>query len=142
MDFEFELEGESGRRRAHRERVRGLVVIVEDHEEPFVVHDVSASGLALVDTQRRLRRGRACLVTLAIGDRTLVRDLPGVVVREASMDRWMAGMAFGDLSPRQEAWLDKLVLEIQKRRITLRKAREAADNLEDKKKTDRAEQKT
>ncbi len=51
----------------------------------------------------------------------------------------LAGLAFGELSLRQEAWLDKLVLEIQKRRIDLRKARERADNLEDKK-TDRADE--
>jgi hypothetical protein len=139
MDFEFELEGESGRRQAHRERVLGLVAAIEGGEEPFVVHDVSASGLALVDPRGRLARGRTCRVSLAIGERILARDLPAMVVRESGPALRMAGLAFVDLGPRQEAWLDKLVLEIQKRRITLRKARNSADNLEDKKKTDRAD---
>lgn len=139
MDFEFKLEGESGRRKTHRERVRGLAAVVDGLAEPFPVHDLSASGLALEDDRGRLRRGRACLIALAVVDRMLVRDLPAVVVREGAAGGGKAGVAFGDLTPRQEAWLDKLVLEIQKRRITLRKARETAENLEDKKKTDRAE---
>ena len=53
----------------------------------------------------------------------------------------LTGLAFGQLSLRQEAWLDKLVLEIQKRRITLRKAHGAAENPEERK-TDRVDDKT
>ncbi len=136
MDVEFELEGESGRRKTHRERVRGLVARLDDGGDSFVVHDVSASGLALVDPQGGLRPGQACRLTLAIGPKTLISGLPAVVARVTG--EGMAGVAFGHLSLRQEAWLDKLVLEIQKRRINLRKARDAAGNLEDKK-TDRAE---
>jgi hypothetical protein len=139
MDFEFKLEGESGRRQAHRERVQGLVAVIEGVDGTFVVHDVSASGLALVDPVGRLARDRTCRVALSIGERVLIRDLSAVVVREAAPAVRMAGLTFVDLGSRQEVWLDKLVLEIQKRRISLRKARAAADNLEDKKKTDRAD---
>ena len=57
--------------------------------------------------------------------RALARGLPAKVVREADPAGRIAGLAFVDLGPRQEAWLDKLVLEIQKRRIALRKARPA-----------------
>ena len=52
-----------------------------------------------------------------------------------------AFMGFGELTLRQEAWLDKLILEIQKRRIDLRKSREGVENPEDKK-TDRVDEKT
>jgi hypothetical protein len=142
MDFTFELEGESGRRQAHRERVRGLAARIEGHEADFTVHDVSVSGLALVDSERRLRQGAACRVSLLIAGRLLIAGLSAQVVREVGPERELAGVAFGALSARQEAWLDKLVLEIQKRRIDLRKARAVADNLEDKKKTDRAETET
>jgi len=128
MDFEFKLEGESGRRQAHRERVHGLVARIDGLEEPFVVHDVSASGLALVDPRGELTQQWVCRVALAIGERVLARDLPAIVVREADPAGRIAGLSFMDLGPRQEAWLDKLVLEIQKRRIALRKAREASDN--------------
>ena len=129
MDFTFTLEGEQGRRAAHRERVRGLVALWGDGgDRTYVVHDVSASGLSLVDPDGALAAGRAGRVTLAIGPRTLIAGLPVTVVRVT--ETGLAGLAFGELSLRQEAWLDKLVLEIQKRRINLRKARDAAANLE------------
>lgn len=128
MDFEFKLEGEAGRRLTHRERVQGLVVRIDGLAEPFVVHDVSASGLAVLDPKGQLAREWVCRVALAIGERVLARDLPATVVREADAAARIAGLAFTGLAPRQEAWLDKLVLEIQKRRIALRKARAASDN--------------
>ena len=138
MDVTFELEGEVGKRAAHRERVRGLVARLDDEADGFVVHDVSASGLALVDPEARIAVGRDCRLALGIGPRELVAGLPARVVRRA--EGGLTGLAFGELSLRQEAWLDKLDLEIQKRRIDLRKARDAADNLEDEKKTDRADE--
>lgn len=142
MDFEFKLVGEgSGRREAHRERVRSLVAQIEGSDAAFVVHDVSASGLALVDPGATLRQGRTCRLALAIGGKQLAVGLLAEVVRQAQPDREIAGLSFRLLSLRQEAWLDKLVLEIQKRRIDLRKALAAAENLEDEKKTDRADPK-
>jgi hypothetical protein len=137
MDFTFELEGELSRRTAHRERIRGLTAQLEDSGEVYVVHDVSASGVALADPEEKLKPGRVCQLTLAIGQKTLVSGFPATVVRDSG--KGLSGLAFGQLSLRQEAWLDKLVLEIQKRRITLRKARDVAENLEDKK-TDRADE--
>lgn len=138
MDCTFRLEGEVGRRAAHRERVRGLVARLED-DGAFVVHDVSAAGVALVDPDGSLASGRTCRLALAIGGKELVSGLPATVVRASG--HGLAGLAFGQLSPRQEAWLDKLVLEIQKRRINLRKARDLAGNIEEEK-TDRADEKT
>ena len=131
MDVTFELEGEVGKRAAHRERVRGLVARLDDEADGFVVHDVSASGLALVDPEARIAVGRDCRLALGIGPRELVAGLPARVVRRAGDG--LTGLAFGELSLRQEAWLDKLVLEIQKRRIDLRKSRQDAENPEDKK---------
>lgn len=139
MDVTFELEGEGGKRAAHRERVRGLVARLDDEADGFVVHDVSASGLALVDPEARIAVGRDCRLALGIGPRELVAGLPAKVVRRAGDG--LTGLAFGELSLRQEAWLDKLVLEIQKRRIDLRKSRQHAENPEDKK-THRVDEKT
>lgn len=140
MDVDFKLLGEiSGRRAAYRERVRGLAAHVEEDGSRYLVHDVSACGLALVDREGRLRQGRTYRLSLAIGSKVLIADLPVTVVRQATPERGLAGLSFGALGRRQEAWLDKLVLEIQKRRIDLRKALAAADNLEDEKKTDRAD---
>ncbi len=139
MDFTFKLEGESSRRAAHRERVKGLAALWADVGRVFVVHDVSAAGLCLVAPDGGLAPGATGRLTLVIGSRTLIADLPVRVVRVS--DQGLVGLAFGELSLRQEAWLDKLVLEIQKRRIDLRKAREMTENLEDKK-TDRADEQT
>ena len=140
MDFTFKLEGEGGKRSAYRERVRGLVARLEGGgDRTYVVHDVSATGVALVDTEATLVSGTKDLLTLAIGPRTLIAGLPVTVARV--VPGGLAGLAFGELTLRQEAWLDKLVLEIQKRRIDLRKAQEQAENPEDKK-TDRADEQT
>jgi hypothetical protein len=139
MDVTFELEGEGGKRAAYRERVRGLVARLDGEDVVYVVHDISAKGLALVDPETRLSLGRACRLTLGIGPRELISGLPAAVVRRAGDG--VVGLAFGELDLRQEAWLDKLILEIQKRRIDLRKARQAAENPEDKK-TDRVDEKT
>jgi len=140
MDVEFKLVGEiSSRRAAYRERVRGLAAHVEEDGTRYLVHDVSARGLALVDREAHLRQGQACRLSLAIGSKVLITGLPATVVRQATPERDLAGLSFDELNRRQEAWLDKLVLEIQKRRIDLRKTLAAADNLEDEKKTDRAD---
>ena len=139
MDVTFTLEGEVGQRAAHRERVRGLVVRFEDDGHEYVVHDVSASGVAVVDAAGGLVRGRRAALTLAIGAKTLITGLPVTVARVGPGD--IVGLAFGELSLRRQAWLDKLVLEIQKRRINLRKARELAEKPQDKK-TDRADEHT
>ena len=139
MDVTFQLEGEVGKRTAHRERVQGLVARLDGEAAAYVVHDVSASGVALVDPEGRLVPGRTCLLALCIGSRELIAGLPAALARRA--EDGLAGLAFGQLSLRQEAWLDKLILEIQKRRIDLRKSREGVENPEDKK-TDRVDEKT
>lgn len=139
MDVMFQLEGEVGKRTAHRERVRGLVARLDGEGATYVVHDVSVSGVALVDPEGRLVLGRVCRLALCIGPRELIAGLPATMVRRA--DGGLVGLAFGELPLRQEAWLDKLILEIQKRRINLRKSREGVENPEDKK-TDRVDEKT
>ena len=139
MDVTFQLEGEVGKRTAHRERVQGLVARLDGDAARYVVHDVSASGLALVDPEGRLALGQSCRLALCIGPRELIAGLPATLARRA--EGGLAGLAFGELTLRQEAWLDKLILEIQKRRIDLRKSREGVENPEDKK-TDRVDEKT
>lgn len=139
MDITFQLEGEAGKRAAHRERVRGLVARIDGWGTSYVVHDVSAAGVALVDPEERLSVGRFYRLTLCIGSKELITGLPAAMARRAKDG--LAGLAFGELTLRQEAWLDKLVLEIQKRRIDLRKSREGVENPEDKK-TDRVDEKT
>ncbi|MFP5260044.1 MAG: PilZ domain-containing protein [Acidobacteriota bacterium] len=139
MDITFQLEGEVGKRAAHRERVRGLVARIDGEGTVYVVHDVSASGVALVDPEGRLAVGRVYRLALCIGSKELIGGLPASMARRAKDG--LAGVAFGELNLRQEAWLDKLILEIQKRRIDLRKSREGVENPEDKK-TDRVDEKT
>lgn len=139
MDITFQLEGEGGKRAAHRERVKGLVARLDDEDRAYVVHDVSASGVALVDGEGRLVAGRQCRLALGIGPRELIAGLSAKVIRRT--DDGLVGLAFGTLTLRQEAWLDKLILEIQKRRIDLRRSREDAEKPEDKK-TDRVDEKT
>jgi len=128
MDFDFHIEGEDRPRRAFRARVVGLGARVHVHERVYPVKDVSATGLALLDETRQFRQGESLVLDLEIHERTFLKDIPVKVVRV--LENGIVGLDFMNLDRRMEARLDKLVLEIQKRLIDMRKARELAEKKE------------
>lgn len=128
MDFDFSIDGEDRPRRAFRARVAGLGARVHAHDRAYPVKDISATGLALLDESRHFRQGESLVLDLEIHRRPFLRDVSVTVVRV--LEGGIVGLDFTGLDRRIEQRLDKLVLEIQKRLIDLRKAREQAENRE------------
>ncbi|NMC48406.1 MAG: PilZ domain-containing protein [Desulfovibrio sp.] len=124
MDFDFTLEGENLPRRAFRARVVGLAVRVHSHGRDYPIRDISATGLALLDETRGFRQGESLVVDLEIHRKAFLKDLPAKVIRV--LENGIVGLDFMQLDLKAEERLDKLVLEIQKRLIDLRKARDLA----------------
>ena len=125
MDVSFSLGVDGGKRNAFRARVPGLTVNVEGRPHDYMVKDISASGLAVLDEERSFAEGEVVHLDLLINKRVYLRTVKGEVIRV--LDNGIVGVNFLELNRRQEARLDKLVLEVQKRLINMRKAKESTE---------------
>lgn len=127
MDFSFKLpEDRSGDRNAFRTRVPGLEIRIPGHGKLYPVTDVSAGGFALEDDGKPFSLGQKMACDLLIKGQPY---LPGVniCVRRIIPDKLLVGCSFEGLDRRQEVRLDKLVLEVQKRLISMRKAKQEGE---------------
>lgn len=127
MDFEIKLDGDDKLRQAFRTRVPGLDVrvITQNGPQDFPVNDISATGFAFADSPRKYSSGMVFSFDLLLGKRLFLGDLKGKVMRV--LDKGIIGCNFMEMERRQEIKLDKLVLEVQKRLIELRKAKREAE---------------
>jgi len=125
MDFSFSLDLEEGKRQAFRARVPGLLCIVQGRDVEFAVKDISATGLALVDETNTLADDEVFYLDLLINRRAYMQEVKAKVIR--IIGNGIVGVNFLELDRRQEAKLDKLVLEVQKRLINMRKLKAASD---------------
>jgi len=129
MDFDIKIDGDDKLRQAYRTRVPGLDVRVVTKAGPqdFAVLDISATGFAFSDNPRGYSPGMILSCDLLLGKRLFLGDLKAKVMRVLDQKN-IIGCNFETMERRQEIKLDKLVLEVQKRLIELRKAkREAAE---------------
>jgi len=128
MDFDIKMDGEEKLRQAYRTRVPGLDVRVVTQNGPkdFPVLDISASGFAFNDSPRGYSSGMILSFDLLLGKRLFLGDLKAKVMRVIA-EKGIIGCNFEGMDRRQEIKLDKLVLEVQKRLIELRKARREAE---------------
>ncbi len=133
-DFTFDYETGT-RRRAYRVSIPGLFAEVHDLGQTFQVQDISASGVAIEGHSQDnpgLQKGQELKLTLLIKDKPFLEDLNASVVRSQAS---VVACEFQDLTFNQEAKLDKLVLEIQKKLISAKKKR-AQDKNEEAQDTD------
>lgn len=107
-------------RQAFRATLPGLTAHVASPTALLPVKDISATGLALVDEQARLGHGHEFECDLILNKTILISGLKAKVARQ--FEGGVIGCSFLDLTPRKEAALDKLVLEVQKRIIARQKA--------------------
>lgn len=123
-DFDFSMPDEGDNKRAaFRASISGLKTIVTGSPHEYAVRDISASGCALhAPGSRRFRAGDVLELSFVFHEKPLL-DKAAVTVKRV-LDNGLVGCSFVGLSPRQEAKLDKLVLEVQKRMIAIRKAKE------------------
>lgn len=128
MDFDIKMDGDDKLRQAFRTRVPGLDVrvVTQNGPQDFPVSDISASGFAFNDSPRGYSPGMVLSFDLLLSKRLFLGDLKAKVMRIIA-EKGIIGCTFMEMERRQEIKLDKLVLEVQKRLIELRKAkREAA----------------
>ncbi|WP_031482122.1 PilZ domain-containing protein [Maridesulfovibrio frigidus] len=122
MDFSYESSNKA--RGAFRTSVPGLAIKVEGYPEPFSVKDFSVNGLAFSAGDVDFEVNTNLEVDLVLGKKEILVGITLGVVR--NIGKGLMGCVFVDLDKYQEERLDKLVLEIQKRMILLRKKKGAS----------------
>ncbi|THB68231.1 MAG: PilZ domain-containing protein [Desulfovibrio sp.] len=121
FDFSFPKEPEH-KREAFRASLPGLKAKLAGTDREYAVKDISAAGMALHNPSKRgFRAGDVLALEIILNNKTLLTSVAVTVKRV--LDNGLVGCSFVGLSPRQEAHLDKLVLEVQKRLIAVKKAK-------------------
>ncbi|WP_243546798.1 PilZ domain-containing protein [Pseudodesulfovibrio tunisiensis] len=120
MSFEIKLDGGDDQlRKAFRTRVPGLAARFRDRELQLDVKDLSASGFAVLEQTGAFKEGERLAIDLLIRNKLFLGDVGAEVMRV--LDNGIVGMNFLELDRQKQTKLDKLVLEVQKRLIELRK---------------------
>lgn len=124
-DFTIRYEAPASKRGAFRASVPGLQVALPGGVL-CQVKDLSAGGVGFSAPQGEVLAADSELqIDLLVADKLYVGALTTRIVRVTP--EGTVACSFGELSRSQEMRLDKLVLEMQKRLIALRKAKEAAE---------------
>ncbi len=114
-NFEFSIGGDESSRRAFRAEVPGLEGVIKEKQQGYPIKDISATGFAILAPNSGMKQGENLHMDLMLSKRLYIGELPCQVVRV--LDNGIVGFDFLALDRRQEARLDKLVLEVQKRII-------------------------
>lgn len=122
MDLSY--NGSNKARGAFRTSVPGLAIRIKGYPNFYSVKDFSVNGLAFVSEKVFFEVGKQFQIDLLLGQKEILLGITCEVVRD--IGKGMMGCVFIDLDKYQEARLDKLVLEIQKRMILLRKKKGAS----------------
>jgi len=120
-DLNFSINApKGGQRRAFRTKVPGLKAVVPAKNAEFEVGDLSATGLSLGTGTGRLSEGEGLEMDLFLNNKLFLSGIKARVMR--ILGNGSAGCNFEAMDQRKEERLDKLVLEVQKRLIAMRKA--------------------
>lgn len=119
FDIEISTGGDDQLRKAFRTKVPGLNVRFPALEKTFEVKDLSATGFAVLDPDKGFKEGQSLDAELLINKKRFLSGINAVVMRV--LDNGIIGINFVELGRQKQAKLDKLVLEVQKRLIELRK---------------------
>ncbi|SDL39575.1 PilZ domain-containing protein [Maridesulfovibrio ferrireducens] len=122
MDLSYESSNKA--RGAFRTSVPGLAIRIKGYPDPFSVKDFSVNGLAFTSGKDVFEVGTPLEVDLLLGSKEILLGITLEIVRD--IGKGLMGCIFIGLDKYQEARLDKLVLEIQKRMILLRKKKGAS----------------
>jgi len=120
MGFDIVVpSGDDQLRKAFRTKVPGLTARFAAKKKVFEVKDLSASGFAVLDPEKGFKEGQSLEVDLLIGNKLFLPKAAAQVMRV--LDNGIIGINFIELERQKQVKLDKLVLEVQKRLIELRK---------------------
>ena len=116
MDLKITLPGEEGKaRKAYRAEIPGLAVVLSPGKERLPLKDLSYSGFAAEDTGQILAADTEQKADLVIRNKLV---LVGVTIKVVRIIKpGLVGCIFLNLNHQEETRLDKLILEVQKRRI-------------------------
>ncbi|MCK9240657.1 PilZ domain-containing protein [Desulfocurvus sp.] len=124
LSFSVAGDEKGAQRRAFRARIPGLAVFIPERGATCEVADVSAMGLAFKAAEgQAFTPGSLVEFDLLINKKVFIPKLCAKVMR--TLDNGLVGCNFEALDRRQEVRLDKLVLEVQKRMIALRKKQQS-----------------
>lgn len=118
LHLEDDPHPDVGRRQAFRATPVGVTARVRGALDSFGVNDISAGGICMTIPAVRYAKGDVLTLDVLIAGRRFLSELSAVVVRSVPME---CACAFQGLTRHQELKLDKLVLELQKRAIALRR---------------------
>lgn len=121
MSFDINLPDEDKQRQAFRTKVPGFNARFEGVQGEFPVKDLSATGFAISDETQAFAEGKDYVVTLLLKEKTFIAKVDTRAMRV--MGNGLVGFNFQNIDRRQQIKLDKLVLEVQKRLIALKKAK-------------------
>ena len=121
MDISFDSSSARG---AFRTSLPGLALRIEGYPSAYSVKDFSVNGLAFSAGNDSFEVDQQFRVDFVLGKKELLTGLDIKVVRD--IGKGLMGCIYVDLDKYQEARLDKLVLEVQKRMILLRKKKGAS----------------
>ncbi|BBD08102.1 PilZ domain-containing protein [Desulfovibrio ferrophilus] len=119
LDFSIGADDGGSQRRAFRAKIPGVAVYVPIRKETFDVADLSAMGLAFMDSAKGFTEGQVIEFDLLINKKVFLNKLTAKVMRV--LDKGIIGCNFEGVDHRKEVKLDKLVLEVQKRLIAIKK---------------------
>ncbi len=122
MDLSYDSANKA--RGAFRTSVPGLAIRIKGYLSSYSVKDFSVNGLAFVAGKDFFAIGKQLHIDLLLGQKEILLGMTCEVVRH--IGDGLMGCVFIDLDKYQEERLDKLVLEIQKRMIQLRKKKGAS----------------
>ncbi len=121
-EFEFDLPKRDNKRRAFRVNIRGMQVRIPARDETYPARDLSAVGMCIMASEGTFEWGEVFEIEIIMEDSVYISNLFAKVQR--ILPDGLVGVSFEELDPRNEARLDKLVLETQKQMIDQKRARE------------------
>lgn len=122
-DFDFSIPDDMlSSRKAFRARIPGLEIYVDKHGAKYPIKDISALGMAILDPKKNsFREGEIFEFDLYLNKKLFAGELFAKVKR--ILNNGVVGCSFEGMDSKQEQILDKLVLEVQKRLIALKKVK-------------------
>ncbi|MFV0421776.1 PilZ domain-containing protein [Oleidesulfovibrio sp.] len=127
-ELDLVFTGSGGQRQAFRTRIKGLEAFLEGRGLFLPVRDISGNGCSVDAEGQDFVVGDDFQVDLYVNKKLFLAGLAATVVRR--LPDGALGCSFDRLDRRQEARLDKLILEVQKRQIATKKASVCDEELE------------
>ncbi|TVQ98000.1 MAG: PilZ domain-containing protein [Desulfovibrionales bacterium] len=128
IDFHIDYPDDATRkhqRRGVRVHLPGLTAWVLERDAVFSITDLSTFGLAFNDATTSFQVGQEMHVDVHVHGKVWIAGLEAKVV--AVRDGALVACAFPNMTRFQELRMDKLILEIQKRWIKIRKQQTQQD---------------